>query len=157
MSRAQLQLTAALADWMLPGTPEAPVPSVLGVHDFLDEWVSAPYPEQKADRAVIFEGLEWIEAEAHRRGKVNFLHLDATERESVLEALIPGDLKTPSTMPERFFKRFRHLVVSAYYTTPEGFQAIGYVGNVPLPSYPSVTEQERAILDAELGKLGIRA
>ena len=36
--------------------------------DFVDEWVSAPYPEQQSDRKVIFTGLEWVDAEAARHG-----------------------------------------------------------------------------------------
>jgi hypothetical protein len=42
-------------------------------------------------------------------------------------------------------------------TTPEGFKDIGYIGNVPQPSYPPPTQQEISILEKELQKLGIPA
>jgi hypothetical protein len=35
----------------------------------------------------------------------------------------------------QFFKRYRDLTAGGYYTTPEGMKDIGYVGNVPLPSF----------------------
>ena len=38
----QLQLTTVLADLILPGMPGSPAPSVLGISDFVAEWVSAP-------------------------------------------------------------------------------------------------------------------
>src|SRR5688572_17817433 len=47
MTTLQLQLTAVLADLILPATDTAPAPSAVGIPDFIDEWVSAPYPEQQ--------------------------------------------------------------------------------------------------------------
>jgi len=49
----------------------------------------------------------------------------------------------------------RFLVVSAYYTTPEGFKDIGYTGNIPLSSYPPITDEERKILDKAFFRLGL--
>ena len=34
-----------------------------------------------------------------------------------------------------FFSRFRSLSAAAYYGTPAGWEAIGYVGNVPLQQF----------------------
>ena len=35
--------------------------------DFIDEWISAPYPQQRGDREIVLPGLKWIEAEAQKR------------------------------------------------------------------------------------------
>jgi Gluconate 2-dehydrogenase subunit 3 len=67
MEPHQLQHTAVLGDLILPGSTTAPAPSALGIPDFVDEWVSAPYPEQLEDRKTILEGLRWMDAEASRR------------------------------------------------------------------------------------------
>ena len=44
-----------------------------------------------------------------------------------------------------FFDKFRDLTASAYYATPAGWQAIGYVGNTPLVEFlgppPEVLER----------------
>jgi hypothetical protein len=138
-------LTAVLADLILPGTESAPAPSTLGIPDFMDEWVSAPYPQQQSDRTIVLDGLQWIDAEARRLWQRDFLQIDAQQREQIVMAMLP----------KAFWSRFRYIVAGAYYTTPEGFKDIGYIGNVPLTSYPPVTDNERAILDAELRKLGI--
>jgi hypothetical protein len=145
MTPHQLSLTAVLADLILPGTESAPAPSTLGIPDFMDEWVSAPYPQQQSDRTIVLDGLQWIDAEARRLWQRDFLQIDAQQREQIVMAMLP----------KAFWSRFRYIVAGAYYTTPEGFKDIGYIGNVPLTSYPPVTDNERAILDAELRKLGI--
>jgi hypothetical protein len=51
------------------------------------------------------------------------------------------------------FRKPYGLVVGVYYTTPEGFKDIGYSGNVPLESYPPITDEERAILEKALSAL----
>jgi hypothetical protein len=142
MSSRELQATAALADLILPPTESAPAPSAIGVQHFINEWVSAPYPDQLQDRRLIFEGLERLNHE-------NFLEVDDRTRAVVLAALA-AEQSSPS------FERLRFLVVGAYYTTPEGWKDIGYIGNVPLASYPPITAEERARLDSELAKLGLQ-
>jgi hypothetical protein len=155
MTAHQLQVTAVLSDLILPGTVSAPPPSALGIPEFVDEWVSAPYPEQQADRTVIFEGLKWLDIEATRRWQRAFLQIDDVQRLQLIDAIVSETDHPYVTTQNTFFRRVRYLVVGAYYTTPEGFKDIGYIGNIPLPSYPPVTEQERSILDAELRQLGI--
>ncbi|MEL7542081.1 MAG: gluconate 2-dehydrogenase subunit 3 family protein, partial [Pseudomonadota bacterium] len=43
MTRQQLQLVAALCDVVMPASDALPAASMLGVPDFVDEWVSSPY------------------------------------------------------------------------------------------------------------------
>jgi hypothetical protein len=47
--------------------------------------------------------------------------------------------------------------VGAYYTTPKTYKDFGYLGNVPMESYPPATEEELAILEREFKKLGLAA
>jgi hypothetical protein len=154
MTPQQLNLTAVLADLFLPTTAGASAPSALGIHDFVDEWISAPYPEQREDRAIIVDGLTWIESQSQRRWQRGFLQIEDTHRHELVESIVPTS-SAAATAENVFFRRFRYIVVGAYYTTADGARDLGYIGNVPLPSYPTVTEKERAILDTELRKLGI--
>jgi hypothetical protein len=137
MSDDQLQIAAVLADFILPATPTAPSASALGVPDFIDEWASAPYPDQLKDRPLILEGLKAL-------GPA-LLEADAPARAAKLAAL-PG---TP------FFKRFRALTVGAYYTTEAGFKDLGYIGNVTRASDPGPSAEVKAALERELKKLGL--
>jgi hypothetical protein len=155
MTPHQLQQTAVLADLILPGTAAAPAPSAIGVPDFINEWVSAPYPDQLRDRATLFEGLQWLDAEAVRRANRGFLDLGDALRQSIVNDIGQKAPKPPFIDQQPFFQRLRYLIVGAYYTTPEGFKDLGYIGNVPLANYPPITEEERAILDKALIALGL--
>ena len=137
MSKDQLQTAAILADHILPASGAAPSASKLGVPDFVDEWVSAPYPDQLKDRPVILDGLNAITRDV--------LGNDAAKRAAALAAL-PGTA---------FFKRFRALTIGAYYTTEDGFKDIGYIGNVARPSDPGPSAEVKAVLEREFVKLGL--
>jgi hypothetical protein len=143
MIPAQLQTAAILADFILPATATAPSASALGVPDFIDEWVSAPYPDQAKDLPVIMNGLNAL------GGKV--LKASAAERAAALAAL-PA-FTDPAA--KAFWKTFRHLTVGAYYTTEAGFKDIGYIGNVARASDPGPSAEVKAVLERELSKLGL--
>ena len=65
MAADQLRTTGHLADVILPHTSDTS-PSATEVHvpDFIDEWISAPYPQQEEDRPVILQGLAWLDRES---------------------------------------------------------------------------------------------
>ncbi len=64
LSAAQRRTAKALCNVILPDDGRSPDAGSVGVVDFIDEWVSAPYPHQLQDRPVVLEGLAWMDAEA---------------------------------------------------------------------------------------------
>ena len=129
----QRKTTTALADVILPADDLGPAASALRVPEFIDEWVSAPYPLQAKDRPVILQGLNWIEAEAQRRFGEDFSALSPDEHRAICDDIAwPADAKPEFRAAANFFNRFRNIAAGAYYGTPEGWKAIGYVGNTPL-------------------------
>jgi hypothetical protein len=143
LTKDELQTAAILADFILPATATAPSASALGIPDFVDEWVSAPYPEQVKDRPVIRDGLKALGHEV--------LGGDAARRKAALAAL-PASADAATLA---FFKRFRALTIGAYYTTEAGFKDIGYIGNVPRTVDPGPSPEVMAALEAQLKKLGL--
>lgn len=143
MTDAQLQTAAILADFILPATATAPSASKLGTPDFVDEWVSAPYPDQIKDRSAIMNGLNALSA--------HVLRADAGARTAAMTALQAS--KDEAT--RKFFRRFRALTVGAYYTTEAGFKDIGYIGNVPRASDPGPSAEVKAVIERELQKHGL--
>ena len=147
-------LVAALADWILPEDARSPAPSTLGIADFVDEWVSAPYPAQAGDRGVILDGLAWVEAEALRRSGVGFAEAPPAQRDAVLGELAGAG----SGAPPSFLERLRFLVAAGFYTTPEGMADIGYRGNEALlGDYPGPPPEALAFLRRALAALDLRA
>lgn len=133
---AQRRTVAALCEVILPAEREAPSALAVGVPDFLDEWISAPYPEQRADRPVVLEGIAWMESEAQRRHGRGFADLTEAERTALCSGLCgPAPVAEELRSGAASFRRIRHLVAGGYYTTPAGMKDIGYVGNVPLASF----------------------
>jgi hypothetical protein len=136
-NEAQKKAATALADMIIPKDDLGPAASEVGVVEMIDEWISAPYPQQKGDRPVIVDGLTWIDAESGKRfGGKTFAAIDAEQRKAICDDIChTGRAKAVFKTGAKFFNRFRSLAAAAYYATPEGWKAIGYVGNVALPSF----------------------
>jgi hypothetical protein len=147
----QRQTTAALCDTVIPADEHSQAASALGVPDFIDEWISAPYPDQVLDRTVILEGLAWIDAESNRRFGMGFASGGHRERRSICDDICDPRSAAPQfAKAAHFFDRFRTLATGGFYTTPEGMKDIGYIGNVPLASFdgpPQELLQRLGILD----------
>jgi hypothetical protein len=143
LSKDELTTAAILADFILPASGAAPAASALGIPDFIDEWVSAPYPSQLKDRPIIRDGLKALGRQV--------LNADAPKRAAALGAL-PASADEPT---RTFFRRFRALTIGAYYTTEAGFKDIGYIGNVSRPSDPGPSAEVKAALETQLKMLGL--
>ena len=147
MTPEQLRTTSKLADIILPRDgKDSPSASEVGVPDFFDEWVSAPYDNHKEDRKVILDGLAWIDREAQRRFGTDFHLLSKTEYTEICDSIA----YLPDALPEyeygaRFFSKFRSLTMGGYYTTDIGLKDLGYVGNYAMLTFdgppPEVLKQ----------------
>jgi Gluconate 2-dehydrogenase subunit 3 len=136
LSDARRREVAALCDIIVPADDHSPSASSVGVTDFIDEWVSAPYPSNVADAKVIGDGLDWVDAESKKRFGAPFSDATDAQRLSLCEEIshdapAGSDLESAS----KFFKRFRNLTTGGFYTTPAGMKDLGYVGNVPLARF----------------------
>ena len=145
----QKETATALGDVIIPKDDLGPAASAVGVPAYLDEWVSAPYEPQQKDRALILEGLAWIEGESKKRFNKGFSQLTESQQHSLCDdiAYLPNT-KTQYRQQAVFFDRFRALTASAYYATPDGWKAIGYEGNVILQKFDGPPPQV-------LAKLGV--
>ncbi len=136
LSDAQRATAAALCEVIIPADASSPSAAELHVHDFIDEWVSAPYPDQARDRPVILEGLAWIDAESQRRFSKNFAALTESEKIALCDDICFTEKAAPEfKQGAKFFVRFRDLTAGGFYTTPQGMKDIGYTGNMPLATF----------------------
>jgi hypothetical protein len=136
LTAAQRGTARALCDVIVPADERSPKASDLGIHDFLDEWISSPYPDQARDRKMLLEGLDWIDAEARRRHGAGFGALAVAQQQAICEAICDPEKAEAACRPwVPFFKRYRDLTIGGYCTTPEGMRDLGYIGNVPMGRY----------------------
>jgi hypothetical protein len=136
LSKAQRRTAAALCNVILPGDERSPSAESVGVVDFIDEWVSAPYPRQVGDRPIVLEGLAWMDAEALLRFEKYFAELDESRQHAICDDICyEPNAKPKFVRAATFFARYRDLTVGSFYSTPTGHQDLGYIGNVPLPKF----------------------
>lgn len=133
---AQSRCAAALCALIIPADEHSPSAAQLKVHRFIDEWISAPYPDQSRDRDVIVPGLAWLDGESRARFQQPFADLDVARQSQIADDICWVEQARPEfATAARFFKRFRDLTAGGFYTTPEGSKDVGYVGNVPSPTF----------------------
>jgi hypothetical protein len=135
-TRDQRRTAAVLCDLIIPADEKSPSASQLSVHDFIDEWISAPYPRQQEDRKIILDGFSWLDIESNKRFKKAFVDLDEAQRHQICDEICyEPKAKSAMKKPAQFFARFRDLTAGGFYTTPEGMKDIEYLGNVPLTKF----------------------
>ena len=140
----------ALADVILPEDHLGPAASTLRVPDYIDEWISAPYPLQQKDRTALLPGLQWLEDESKKRFQGSFASLTGTQKHAICDDICgAGTVKPQFKKAAAFFSKFRSLAASAYYGTDAGWKAIGYVGNISLASFDGPPPEVLAKLGIE--------
>ena len=146
----QLQVIEVVCDFVLPADGSGPSASSVRVHEFIDEWISAPYPIQSADRDLILKGIDWLSAASNVA--VTGAAIDQSRiRHEVTRFLEEyRDLKTLA-----FYMRLRQLIVGGYYTSDIGLSEMGYTGNVPLQSYEGASAEARAWIAKAAQLLGL--
>lgn len=135
LNEHQRATASVLSDLIIPADDESPAASKVGVVDFIDEWISAPYPNNQNDKPVIVQGLAWLDQESQRRFKNNFASLMEQERVAICDDLSASKPATQFEQGAKFFARYRALTAGGYYTTPVGMKDLRYVGNVALTTF----------------------
>ena len=137
LTEAQLSTLQLLCDLILPADDRSPAASTLGCHEFIDEWVSAPYPRQQDDSVLLAAGLRWLDEESDRRfGTAKFRGLSTAEQKTICDDICqPKPKSSKFGQPSEFFTLVRNLTCGAFFTTEAGLNDIGYEGNTPLPRW----------------------
>ena len=133
---AQRQLATVLCDVIIPADASSPSASSVGVVDFVDEWISAPYERQQEDRKLVLEGFAWFDSESSRRFSKSTTALSAAQLHAICDDICHV-LRAKADLLEaaHFFARYRDLTAAGFYTTPQGRKDLQYVGNMPLSRF----------------------
>lgn len=132
----ELATLSALCDVIIPADLTSPSASQVGVPDFINEWVSAPYDAHREALGQVRDGLRWLEAESQRRFAKPFPRLTEPETGQLCDEICYEPNVTPANRAAaRFFDLIRDLCATGFYTTREGMKDLGYVGNIPLQRF----------------------
>ena len=136
LTAAQRQLATRLADLIIPADDHSPSASSVGVVDFIDEWVSAPYPDCQHDRPLVLAGFSWLDTESARRFGKGFAALAPAQQISICDDICDARRAAPARREAAtFFALYRDLTAAGFYSTPVGRKDLGYIGNVPLTHF----------------------
>jgi hypothetical protein len=141
LNREQRATATALCDLIIPEDAGSPAASSVGVVDFMDEWISAPYPEHATDRKIVLDGLSWLDGESQRRFHAPFAKLSATQMAAIADDLVAVPAKPGLADAAAFFARYRALTAGGFYTTPVGVRDLKYVGNVATATFEGPTKE----------------
>ncbi|MBL4838790.1 MAG: gluconate 2-dehydrogenase subunit 3 family protein [Kordiimonadaceae bacterium] len=148
LTEDELKNVVVLCDIVIPEDEKSPSASALDIPDFVNEWVSAPYPTQEKDKETILGGIAYLNKQANSLyGKNQFHELVSAEQESVFDALAVSVSENKAEPEiELFFQQLVYIVAGGYYTTEVGSADLGYVGNVPIPTFDGPPKEIKDIL-----------
>jgi hypothetical protein len=136
LSATERRTATTLCDIVIPADASSPSAAAVGVVEFIDEWISAPYPAQQQDRVLVVRGLAWLDAESRRRFGADFVGSTAAQQHAICDDICYAP-RAAAAFAEaaRFFARYRDLTAGGFYTTPEGAKDLNFVGNTPLTTF----------------------
>ena len=136
LTAAQRRLAGILADIIVPADEQSPSATAVGVVEFIDEWVSAPYPHHQRDRTLVLDGFAWLDTEAAKRFSKGFSDLSTPEQRGICDDICDTVRAMPArAAAARFFTFYRGLTSGAFYSTPGGRKDLKFIGNVRLARF----------------------
>lgn len=157
LTAAQRKTIDLLGDLILPKDAVSPGAGALGVGAFIDEWISAPYPIQRADREKVIGGLAWLDAQSRVLHSKGFEAITPSQRGGLLDALSVPTPVARMAAPVAFMDTLRKLFVLGFYSLPEGKADMGYIGDQPTPgAYPGPSREALTHLARALDGMGLK-
>jgi len=151
LDRQQRATIDLLGDMILPPDDVSPGAGKLGVGAFVDEWISAPYPVQQADRERVIGGLGWLDTQSRVLNGQPFAKATVAQRAALLDGLSTAAPVGGMAAPVAFMDTLRKLFVLGFYSLPEGKADMGYIGDQPTQGpYPGPSKEALAHLDRVL-------
>jgi hypothetical protein len=158
LTAAELATVSMLAAILVPREGDVPSAAELHVEDVVDEWLSAPYENQRHDRAPVLSLLRWLDDESVARFDRRFADIDEARRLQIVDDIAWLEAADEFRRPADAFHRLRSIVVAAFFCTPEGSKDLGYMGGqVIAGDYPGPSKEALAHLGAVLKSLDLDA
>lgn len=110
----------------VPGATEA------GACEFIDLLAS----QNPQLLAIYTGGIAWLDHASQRLYSKDFVTAAPQQQTAILDLIAYRKNESPALGPGiRFFEWARRMVVDAYYTSPAGIKAIGYMGNTAVAKF----------------------
>lgn len=127
LNEHEFKTVTRLADLIIPPEGGAVGGAGAGAPEFIDALCSG-----SGEMAEIWlGGLGWLDSQCLKRYEATFVDAKPAQQTEILDVIAYRRNDGPGTGPGiRFFEWARRMVVDAYFTSPAGVKALGYMGNV---------------------------
>jgi hypothetical protein len=132
LSAHEYKTVRQLADLIIPPESGEPGGAGAGAAEFIDLLAA----NNEKLKQTWLSGLAWLDHESRRRGGENFVEAAPAVRQQILDEISYRKNATPELAPGvQFFEWARRMVVDAYFTSPAGVKALGYMGNTGMSEF----------------------
>jgi gluconate 2-dehydrogenase gamma chain len=128
----EYQTVRVLSDLIIPKDERSGSAIDAGVPEFMDFILNDQEDRQVAMRG----GLAWLDLESQRRFDKTFVAATDPQRREILDDISTyGELKPGMSHGRTFFRSFRDLTASGFWTSKMGIEDLGYIGNTFVPEW----------------------
>jgi hypothetical protein len=121
-----------LADLIIPADDNSPGATAAGACEFIDLLAS----QNPQLLGIYTGGIAWLDQSSQRLYSKDFVGAAPQQQTTLLDLIAYRKNESPATGPGiKFFEWARRMVVDAYYTSPAGIKAIGYMGNTAVAKF----------------------
>lgn len=146
-TRHEFETVKMLADYILPADDRGPSARDVGVPEFIDFLMTDEElrGDMESRQIAMRGGLGWLDATCRRAYGASFVECDDAQRRAVLDRIAYPDDAEPADAPGvAFFSRFRDYTAAGYFSSPEGIDDLGYLGNVARPEWTGCSADANA-------------
>ncbi|MFN3784871.1 MAG: gluconate 2-dehydrogenase subunit 3 family protein [Spirosomataceae bacterium] len=124
----ELKTIQVLCDIIIPADEVSGSASQAGVPAFIEFMAK----DQPSYQTPLRGGIKWLDNFSVKTFGKSFVQLSNKQQIEIVELIAYPQEATPEvSQGVAFFSRMRDLTISGFYTTPMGFQDVGYMGNQP--------------------------
>jgi hypothetical protein len=141
----EMESVRILVDMIIPADDRSGSATDVGVPAFMDSIMNVRPVMQTPMRG----GLAWLNSYAEERFGVSFAEASDEQRRALLDAIAYPDDADPELLHGvAFFNSFRDLTASGFWTTRDGMEDLGYMGNTFVAEWTGAP-------DGEIERLGL--
>jgi gluconate 2-dehydrogenase gamma chain len=128
-----------LVDMIIPKDERSGSATDAGVPEFMDFTMV----DQPARQVAMRGGLAWLDRESERRYDQRFATATPAQRDELLaDVATYGQLKPGLTHGQAFFRAFRDLTATGFWTSKMGMTDIGYMGNTVVAKWEGCPSEQ---------------
>lgn len=128
----EFETIRTLAALVIPADDRGPSAAETGTPELID-WVMTDelLGDPTSRQTLIRGGLALLDAEARDLGAASFVEASDDQQRQLLDRIAYPESATPADEAGvAFFSLFRNYVATGYFSSPQGIEDLGYLGNV---------------------------